>query len=401
MSRLRVLHVCMIIPFPPDYGGRIATWNHLRADARHADVGLVTLVEEMPDEATLGAMGEVLQTIRCVRRPRGREGALGALRALVSGYPVNLARYRWPVFGAAVEEVARAWRPDVVVAQHLHMAPFPLRVPGVARILRHHNIDSTLIARLGATTPNPVTGALLRGLANQVRQDERRHCPRYDRCVVMTPDDQSILARIAPDARTAVLPAGLPVEEYRIVAPPPAGAPPTLVTAGTLVFQPTAEGVIGFVREAWPLVRRRHPDATFRIIGNCPPGVRAELAGAPGVELRGRVDSVRDALEGAHAFVVPLRAGSGMRIKILEACAFGLPVVSTTIGAEGIPVTPGRELLIADDPAAQAEAIHGLFVDPDRNAALRRAGRAFVEERYSLTALSAQTERLYHEALGR
>lgn len=401
MSPLRVLHVSMIIPFPPDYGGRIATWNHLRADARHAQVGLVTLVEEMPDEATLAPMRAVLDTIRCVRRPRSREGPLGALRSLVSGYPVNLARYRWPVFAEAVEETARAFRPDVVVAQHLHMAPFPLRVPNVARILRHHNVDSILIARLGATTPNPLTGALLQGLAEQVRRDERRHCPRYDRCVLMTAEDEAIMKRLVPEARTAVLSAGLPIDEYEEAAPPRPGAPLSLVTIGTLAFRPTAEGVIGFVRDAWPLVRRRHPSATFRIAGNCPDSVRTVLAGQPGVELLGRVERVREALDGAHAFIVPLRAGSGMRIKILEACAHGLPVVSTTIGAEGIPMTPGRDILLADDPAAQAEAIHTLYADDAQSTALRAAGRCFVENRYSLAAVATRTERLYHEVLGR
>lgn len=399
MTPLRVLHVCNIIPFPPDYGGRIATWNHLRADARHARVGLVTLVENMPDEATLAPMRKVLDLVRCVVRPRSREGPLGAIRALVSGYPVNLARYRWPAFGVAVEEAAREWRPDVVVAQHLHMAPFPLRVPGVARILRHHNVDSTLIARLGATTPNPVTGMLLRQLAGQVRRDEQRHCPRFDRCVMMTREDEAQLKGFVPSARTTVLPAGLPVEEYIPLPPPPPGAPLVLATAGTLVFRPTAEGVLGFARETWPLVRRQHPGAIFRVIGQCPESVRQELAGTPGVEVIGRVEAVRAALEGAHAFMVPLRAGSGMRIKILEACAFGLPVISTAIGAEGIPVTSGRDLILADEPAAQADAIHALFTNPALNGALRAAGRQFVEERYSLAAIAAQTEAIYREAL--
>lgn len=398
MTRRKVLHLSTVIPWPPDYGGRIATWNHLRADARHAEVGLITLVEEMPDEATLRELRKVCAYVRCVRRPRAHDGPVGMLRALFSGYPINLARYRWESFARELAIAVSEWPPDLVVAQHLHMAPFPLRVQGVARILRHHNVDSSLVYRLGATTPNPITGALLRQLAGQVRRDEQRHCPRFDRCVMITDDDALLLRNHVPDARTAVVPAGLAVEDYAPVAAPVPGAPLRLVTAGSLVFRPTAEGLLEFVRQTWPIVRRRHPDATFRVIGHCPPGVRAQLE-EHSVEVLGRVPEVRSSLEGAHAFVVSLRAGSGLRIKILEAFAFGVPVVSTTLGAEGIPATPGHHLMLADDPTAQAEAIDRLYADPAFNARMRTSARNLVERAYSLRAVAELTQSIYDDAL--
>lgn len=398
MTRRRVLHLSTVIPWPPDYGGRIATWNHLRADARHAEVGLVTLVEELPDEATLRELRKVCAYVRCVVRPRTHDGPLGMLRALFSGYPINLARYRWESFARELATAVGEWHPDVVVAQHLHMAPFPLRIPGVARILRHHNVDSSLVYRLGATTPNPITGALLRQLAGQVRRDEQRHCPRFDRCVMITEDDALLLKRHVPAARTAVVPAGLAVEDYAPVAVPAPGAPLRLVTAGSLVFRPTAEGLLEFVRATWPIVRQRHPDATFRVIGHCPPGVRAELE-EHAVEVMGRVPEVRSSLEQAHAFIVSLRAGSGLRIKIIEAFAFGVPILSTTLGAEGIPATPGEHLLLADEPAAQADAIERLYTDAALNARMRGAARGFVEREYSLEAVAERTQEIYSAAL--
>lgn len=394
MNRRRVLHLSTVIPWPPDYGGRIATWNHLRADARHADVGLVTLVEEMPDEITLRELRKVCDYVRCVRRPRNHDGPLGMLRALLSGYPVNLARYRWESFAREIATAVDEWPPDVVVAQHLHMAPFPLRVPRVARILRHHNVDSSLVYRLGATTPNPITGALLRQLAGQVRRDEQRHCPRFDRCVMITEDDALLLRRHVPEARTVVLPTGLAMDDYAPAVLPSPGTPLRLVTAGSLIFRPTAEGLLEFVREAWPIIRRRHPDATFRVIGHCPPGVRAELE-RNAVEVMGRVPEVRTSLDRAHAFIVSLRAGSGLRIKVIEAFAFGVPVVSTTLGAEGIPATPGEHLLLADEPAAQADAIERLYTDAVLSARMREAARTFVEREYSLEAVAERTREIY------
>lgn len=396
---MKVLHLTTTLPWPPDYGGRIVAWNHIRADGRRHEVGLLSFTDSAPGPEAQRALEAVCGLVRTVVRPRGMNGPVGMLRNLFSGTALNMARYRWPVFETALREVVAAWRPDVVVAHHLHMAPYPLRVAGPVPILREHNVDSQLMKRYAAGVENPIASRLAGDQSARIRREESRLCPRFSRCLMITAHDQDMLREIAPAARTVVVPAGLPLEEYDPLPAPAAGAPPLFVSAGSLQFPPTADGVLWFAREGWPHVRAAQPGARLRIVGHCPESIRATLAALPGVEVLGRVEDVRPHLAGAHAFVVPLRAGSGVRIKILEALAWEIPVVTTRLGAEGIPAEAGRDLQFADDATGLAEALLGLYAAPALAEAARRAGRRLVENHYALDALGALTDRIYAEAL--
>jgi glycosyltransferase involved in cell wall biosynthesis len=216
---------------------------------------------------------------------------------------------------------------------------------------------------------------------------------------MITPDDEARLKQIAPGAATAVVPGAINPAEYTPVEEPGAGAPPLFVTAGSLGFRPTGEGVVEFVEETWPLIRRRSSRAVFRIIGACPEALRRRLLREPGVEVTGRVEQVRPHLLRANAFIVPLRVGSGMRIRILEAMAFGLPVVSTPVGCEGLAVENGRHLLVAGPPEDLADAVLSLGRNDTRARSLRREGRRLVEKSYSLDAVEQLTGRIYRKAL--
>lgn len=394
---MRVLHLATTLPWPPDYGGRIVVWNQLRADARHSEVGILAFTDEDPAPEALRRLGEICGVVRTVRRPRGRNGVVGMLRNIFSDTALNLARYRWPIYQAELDSLCREWTPDLLVAHHLHMAPYALQVPGAAAVLREHNVDSQLMKRFATAAANPVTRALAGAQAARIRREEARLAPRFAGCLMITPGDERQLKEIAPTARTTVLPAGIDAAEYSPVPSPTPADRPLVVTAGSLVFPPTADGVRWFVRDVWPRVIARRPDAVFRVIGHCPDGLRAELAAAPGVDVLGRVPEVRPQLIGAHAFVVPLLVGSGLRIKILEALAWELPVISTPIGWEGIEVEPGRHLLSTSDPATMAGGLLEWFAAPADARAVGVAGRLRVLERYSLAALSGQTENVYRE----
>jgi glycosyltransferase involved in cell wall biosynthesis len=169
---------------------------------------------------------------------------------------------------------------------------------------------------------------------------------------------------------------------------------------GALDYYPNHDAVLHLLRSAWPPIAARHPDARLVIVGQKPPPEILAFRG-PRVEVTGRVDDVRPHLAAAAVTIAPLRVGGGTRFKILEAMAMGRPVVSTTLGAEGIEAAPGRHLLIADDDASFAAAVGRVLDDAPLADELGRAGRALVEERYSWDAAARSMEALYRSVRDR
>jgi glycosyltransferase involved in cell wall biosynthesis len=178
-----------------------------------------------------------------------------------------------------------------------------------------------------------------------------------------------------------------------------AEVPNRLVFTATMNYGPNAEAAIHFATHIWPQVRAAIPDATLKIVGHGPPAPVRQLGQRPGITVTGSVPDVRPYLASAQAVVVPLRIGGGTRLKIVEALAMAKPVVTTTLGAEGLAVEPGRHLLIADDPDAFASDVIALLRDPARRASLAHAGRALVEERYDWGAIGAQLDDALHHLL--
>lgn len=218
-------------------------------------------------------------------------------------------------------------------------------------------------------------------------------CRRADRVLAVSEADAAALRKLAPDANITVVPNGIDTRAY---APTRTHADtPTLVFTGTMDFRPNVDAVLWFTREVLPRIRNRVPDARFLAVGQRPHRRLDVLRDDPAVTLTGFVEDPRPYIAGAAVYVVPLRMGGGTRFKVLEALAMGKPVVSTTLGAEGFPVTHGRELLLADEPEEFAQAVVALLNEPGRGAELGQAGRAFVEERYDWRVIVPLVEAVY------
>ena len=212
-----------------------------------------------------------------------------------------------------------------------------------------------------------------------------------------TEDERRLLDEI-PEARTAVIPNAADVDYYqpRPTDPPPDGR--TVVYFGLLSTVPNVDGVIHFVQHIWPRIAEAHPEARCKIIGARPSPSLLALAG-PRVELTGFVPDLRPHLAAAAAVVVPLRLGGGTRLKIVEAMAMGKAVVSTTLGAEGIEAVPGRDILIADQPKAFADAVNGLLAEPGLAKRIGQAARQLAVERYSWSGAARALEGFYRQIL--
>jgi glycosyltransferase involved in cell wall biosynthesis len=394
---MRVLHLTPSFPYPADTGGKIGIWNLLRADARSAEIGLLSFIDDAPDDAAAAVVRSVCRQVVTVRRPRTLDGIGGGVRSLLSGVAMNLAKYRWPVYSEALQEMMSAFQPEVVVAHHLHMGGYLPGLAGPVLILREHNIDSDLMERYAATFRNPALALFVRHQARKIRETERAITRRAHCCMMISPPDEARLREIAPQARTAVVPGVIAVAEYQPALPADPGDDLLVVAAGTFTFPPTGEGLVYFLDRVWTRVIASAPRARLRVIGHCPEALKRRLAATAGVEVLGRVEAVDAHLNGAHVFAVPLRAGSGMRMRILEAMAWQVPIVTTTTGCEGIAVENGRHLIVADPPEEMASAILRLARDTALARSLRSEGRRLVEASYSLEAAETLMKQIYRK----
>ena len=296
---------------------------------------------------------------------------------------------------AAIGRMAEDATYDVVQVEHSFMAGYSFPAEA-AVVLDEHNIEYEIPLRSVA-----VDGSLPRKLYDRleylkVKAAEERAWRRVDACAVTSSRDAVTIRRAFPDALVGVVPNGVDTRHFSPGDRP--SEPATLLFFGTIASYPNVDALLFFVREVLPLVRRAHPAVRLVIVGPAPPPEIRRLSG-PDVVLTDAVPDLRPYLERATAVIAPLRVGGGTRLKILEAMAMGRPVVSTSLGAEGLEVTDGKELLLADTPRDFALQVGRILAEPELARELGAAGRRLVERSYDWTASATKLEGLYATAL--
>ncbi|MDT7604133.1 MAG: polysaccharide biosynthesis protein PslH, partial [Acidobacteriota bacterium] len=244
-----------------------------------------------------------------------------------------------------------------------------------------HNVESTLWQRQAQHEPNPLHRVAFRLEAAKMSAYERATVRRFHHVVAVSEHDRALMSGMIDPSRITVVPTGVDLSQYRATAQatePSSGGDadaPLVVFLGSMDWEANIDGVEWFCREVWNDVLKAFPRARFRVVGRDPHARVRRLASAS-VEVTGTVPSVVEHLREATVFVVPLRVGGGTRLKIFEAMAVGKAVVSTTVGAEGLDVSDGRDVLLADDAASFAAAINSLLGDPVRRRELEREASA-------------------------
>jgi glycosyltransferase involved in cell wall biosynthesis len=214
----------------------------------------------------------------------------------------------------------------------------------------------------------------------------RRSLRQFDACTVASPAEQALVRAVAPHTgRIAVVPNGTDLERNLFGGDPP--EPDSLIYSGALTYYANFEAVEFFLRDIFPLIRAQRPGATLRITGKLAGVPTEHLPQDPAVTFTGYLDDIRPSIARSMVNIVPLRAGGGTRLKILESLALGTPVVATPKGAEGLDLVPGRDLLIAEKPADFAQAVVSLLAHPELRETLRRNGRKAVEARYDFAKI--------------
>jgi glycosyltransferase involved in cell wall biosynthesis len=256
-------------------------------------------------------------------------------------------------------------------------------------VLDQHNAVFLVPKRLAESAGGGLRSNVLRREQRLMAEFERETCRRFDDVVWVTDEDLEAVGRVE-GPRHHVIPICVDPQAQPVIER--VAQPHRVTFLGGLHWPPNAAGISWFAREVWPLVHHAHPQAILTVIGKSPP---AELSGIQAVEVTGYVDDPLPYLSETAVFIVPLHAAGGMRVKILDAWAWGLPVASTAIGAEGIAYADGENLLIANDPAGFVEAVGRVLCQPDLEAALAFGGRRTVETAYNWRAVYPAWEALY------
>lgn len=409
---MKILFLAPYPPYPPRGGGALRVYNLLRGlAARHE----LTLLGFAPNPEAVEAMAPLREicTLSTVIGPPRRSLLRRAGTTLASPLPDMALRNADPAFAAALSRTLADQRFDVVQAESIEMAGYALAAQSAApagqaplTVLDQFNAEYVLQRRAALTD-------LRRGLALRPRAlvggayslvqwaklaaYERRLLRDFDRVLVVSAEDRAALRRLDARADPRVVPNGVDSAHYApgAVAPQPFPGP-AIVFTGTLDFRPNIDAVAWFASEVLPRIRATSPAARLVVVGRAAaPAVRA-LHDGTAVEVVGEVADVRPYIAGAAAYVVPMRIGGGSRLKLLEALAAGAPVVSTSMGAEGVEgLAHGRELLIADRPADFAAAVLRLIAEPDLARRIGAAGRALAVARYDWSTIVPRLEAAY------
>lgn len=400
---MRLLFLSLAFPVPANNGYKMRTWAVLRALAAEGhEITLLSFAhaDEVNDEK---AVREVCRHIELVPLTLINASATsdypGRLAALFSAFPYGVLRFRSEDMKARIRGWLHSQRVDVVLCD----TPYPIinipTVLSVPMIVNGHNIEHMLLQRYVAFERNLMKKGYAWLELQKQRRWEQRACSRANLVMVCSEHDRSVMARLCPKTAVAMVPNVVDTETYLQKGE---AEPKTVLFQGGMDWYPNRDGVEFFISDILPELRRLVPGVRFVIAGRngCEKFLR-RFAGIPGVEFTGTVPDMRTEIAKATVCVVPLRIGSGTRLKILEAAAMGKPIVSTRVGAEGLEFRNGEEILVTDEPQAFALAVADLLNDTSRRQALGQAARRCVEQRYSFQIVRSAVRQAFDELNGR
>lgn len=378
---MRVLFLSTWFPWPADNGSKIRVYYLLRALAERHEVTLVSFAfgTARPDEKeALRALCRRCEVVNL--DPHNATGLRNNLRFFSS---IPIAALPKPEMKRTIDEALQRCEFDAVIASTQGMAAYAAQLPDTTfRILEEHNASSAILWERFLRQTTPVSR--LRCFVSWYKQlaFESRTLRRFDLCTMVSREDQIAFAKLArgPRPKIELVPNGVDCSRNRPNLAPV--EPARMVFNGALTYSANYNAMRYFLTEIYPLIRKELPEASLTITGSTEGVDFSSLNLAEGVRLSGWVDDIRDEVARAAVCVVPIRAGGGTRVKILEAMALGTPVVATRKAAEGLEAENGKHLSVADDAASFAEQTVELMHNVDLRERVRTNARNLVEQRY-------------------
>ncbi len=381
---------------PADTGGKIRSLSLARELAKRHDVTLFTFYARHADDVH-ASLDRVFFRAICVPvdlpARRGVRDCLLYCRLFLSGRPYTMDKYYRRSVRVEMNRILRSESFDLVLCDFVHPAgilDWSIKPP---KVLFTHNVESRIWKRYCEVASNPLWKLTAYAECKALERAERKYVSLADHVLTVSEVDRSFFSRFVEPSRITSISTGVDTEYFQPA--PEKEVAETIVFTGSMDWMPNEDGVLWFAGEVLPRIHRQLPHAALWVVGRNPTArVRSLASREPRIQVTGRVEDVRPFLHQGAVYAVPLRSGSGTRLKIFEAMAAGKAVVSTFLGAEGLPVRDGSEILLADDADRMAGNIIELLRDRDKRRRLGASARALVESRYSWPSVAAELERV-------
>jgi len=366
-SKPRLLFLCQSLPFPPDGGVHIRTYNTLRLLARDFEITALCFFrasERATSQQVERGVSGLTPFGQIEAFPIPQEHSrfrllLDHLASVLTWRAYTVRAYESREFRKRLRDLLSTRRFDLVHVDSLDLVTYLPMLNGLPVVCVHHNVESALLQQRAATA-GALAGSYIRLQAHLTRREEKRWCPRVALNVAVSANDRDSLHSIAPEGRFIVVPNGVDTQAFRPGSIERGG----IVFVGGYSWQPNRDAMEYFCRDILPILRADGCDVDVTWVGRVPERARREYVQRYDVSLTGYVDDVRPIVQNAACYVVPLRLGGGTRLKILDAWAMGKAVVSTAVGCEGLDARDGQNILIRDTAETFAEAVRWVLKDP-------------------------------------
>ncbi len=395
---MKILFLSPTVPFPLTDGGRIRVFNLLKQIAEKSDVTLLALETQPTDAEGVTELQQLGIQVHLVPNaptlPRVSFGTLA--NAFRKRQPITVARYDLPVYRRKFRELVATENFDLVHYEMFHTAQFRTEAD-LPSVISQQNVDSAIWRRLCGETANPFYKFAYWTQQLAFQRYERVLSPKFDAVTCTSDIDAAVFQRHCAADTIEIIPNGVDVTHYQPDFT--SEAPAHLIYIGSMDWYPNEDAVAFFADEVLPGIQDKVRDVQFSIVGGNPSARVQKLAEREGVVVTGRVPEIKPYFAEATVFVVPLRIGSGTRLKILEALAMGKAIVSTSVGAEGLDLKDGEEILIADEPTAFADAVTRFLTDASLRRTVGENGRARVEQDYDWRSIGEKLHNLYESLI--
>jgi glycosyltransferase involved in cell wall biosynthesis len=387
---VRILAASSWFPYPPDNGSRLRIYNLLKRWTRHHEIALVAFASSEVAASQLEALKPICAWVRTVPRRFFQPHSLRAYLGFLSLYPRSWIDTYSPEMQRLLNTVVQSQAFDLLLALQFGTAPYVAGIDSTKpKVLEE--LELGVLYDQHRRNPNWVK-RLRYGLTWAKKGHfVRRTLDRFDGCTTVSEVERDIALEIAPGfSPVEVIPNGVDVAHYQGGFGPL--EPGTLIFCGSFTWSANLDAMRFFLEQVYPLVKQRVPGVRLRITGRSGEAQRDSLPADESVEFTGYLDDVRPAIARSWVSIAPMRIGGGTRVKILEAMALGTPVVATYKGAEGLNVTSGTDILLADTPALLADHIVALLCDHELRARLAVAGKQLVTDQYDWDIIATKAE---------
>jgi polysaccharide biosynthesis protein PslH len=376
---VRIFYICQRVPFPPDRGDKIATFNEIRHLAATHDLHVFCLADSLDEQANVAGLQQIAKSVTaCPINPLRARARV--LRALVAGQPLSVAYHAEPALHRDIRRQYARLNPELVIVYSGSMAQFAEPFGDVPRIMHFAELDSLKWRHFQEHTRPPMRW-IYAIEQERLLAYERQIARAFTLSLLCTEFELAEFERLIPGAPAACVRNGVDLEFFRPQARPK--RPGGLVFTGVMDYLPNVDAMQWFCDAVLPRVREAYPGVHLTICGSRPSKPVLELGKRAGIAVTGHVPDVRPYLEEAEIAVVPLRIARGIQNKLLEAMAMGLPCITTSVAWRGLGLPDGEGALVADDAAGFAAHVMALLEDAERRRRLGERARRIVERTFS------------------